>query len=80
MDPRLRHAAKLYCFFIFGVFLVVAPWSLVWDHMVVSLSSSGVAGFLRTGWVRGAASGLGLLDIFLAVRQAGLLIAAGREG
>ncbi|MBD3869058.1 MAG: hypothetical protein IFK94_13120 [Acidobacteria bacterium] len=80
MDRRLRHAAQLYCFFIFGVFLVVAPWSLIWDHMVVSISPSGLAGVLRTGWVRGAASGLGVLDLLLALQQVGLLAPRIREG
>ena len=80
MDPRLRHAAQLYLFFIFGVFLVVSPWSLIWDHMVVSISPSGMAGVLRTGWVRGAISGLGLLDLFLALQQLTLLFTGNREG
>lgn len=80
MDHRLRHAAQLYFFFIFGVFLVVAPWSLIWDHMVLSISPSGLAGVLRTGWVRGAASGLGFLDLFLAARQVAVLLARSREG
>ena len=80
MDPRLRHAAQLYLFFIFGVFLVVAPWSLIWDHMVISIAPSGMAGALSTGWVRGAISGLGLLDLILALQQAGLLFIGKGEG
>jgi hypothetical protein len=80
LDPRLRHAAQLYFFFIFGVFLVVAPWSMIWDHMAVSIYPPGVAGILRTGWVRGGISGLGLLDILLAVRQTGLLVTGDRNG
>jgi len=78
LDPRLRHAAQLYFFFIFGVFLLVAPWSLIWDHMVVSIYPSGMAAILRSGWVRGGVSGLGVLDLILAVRQLSLMLTAGR--
>ncbi len=79
MDPRLSHAARLYFFFIFGAFLLVSPWSLIWEHMVVSLSPSALTGVLRSGWVRGGVSGLGLLDLLLAVRQATRLMTGNRE-
>jgi hypothetical protein len=79
LDPRLSQATRLYFFFIFGAFLLVSPWSLIWDHMVVSLSPSGGAGVLRSGWVRGGVSGLGLLDLLLAVRQATRLMTGNRE-
>lgn len=79
MDPRLSQAARMYFFFIFGAFLLVSPWSLIWDHMVVSLSPSGMAGVLRSGWMRGGVSGLGFLDLLLAARQATRLMTGGRE-
>ena len=79
MDPRLKSAGALYLFFVLGVFLVFVPWSPIWEHAIISIRPSVTATLLGTGWVRGGVSGLGLLDLVLAMREV-FDLASGRRG
>lgn len=68
--PRISALLQLYAFAVLGVFLVAAPWTPVWEQALSALGPSGWAEPLASGWVRGFVSGIGLLDVILAVRQA----------
>jgi len=78
LDPRLKSAVVLYVFFVLGMFLLFVPWTPIWDRAVVSIAPSRAMQVLSSGWVRGAVSGLGLLDLVLAVQE--LLTLTGGSG
>jgi hypothetical protein len=54
----------------FGVLLLILPWTPKWTDNPLLLSSPGVRDFVSSGFVRGFASGLGLLDLWLGFREA----------
>lgn len=54
----------------FGVLLVILPWTPRWTDNPLLLSSSGLRDFVSSGFVRGLASGLGLLNLWLGFREA----------
>lgn len=70
VDQGLRTALGVYAFAVLGVFLVVAPWTAVWTHAVHALAPGAVEAWLLSGWVRGGVSGLGALDVLVAVQLA----------
>lgn len=53
-----------------GVFLVAAPWTPVWDQASGALGQSLLATWTASGYVRGFVSGLGVLDLLVAAREA----------
>lgn len=69
MDDRVRSALTIYIFGALGVFLVVAPWSALWDHGTWFLLASSAAPYVRSGTFRGLVSALGILDLAVAVRE-----------
>lgn len=74
MDVRLKTALQAYAFAVVGSFLVLAPWSAIYDQAVLDLARpDGPAPFLGSGWVRGAISGLGIVDLAIAVRETTVL-------
>lgn len=71
MDPKLRSALTAYVFGVLGVFLVLAPWSALYRQVLIWAEVSSTVGtVLAGGWFRGAISGIGLLDLAVAVREA----------
>jgi hypothetical protein len=52
----------LYCIEA-GTFLVLAPWSPVWDRMLVQASSQMVRAFGLYPFVRAAVTGFGLVHL-----------------
>lgn len=76
-----------FCLVIFalelGLFLVVFPWLRSWDLNWVPLHSPGFAKIWMSPYFRGALSGLGLLNIYIAfaelIRQLKLLFGQERE-
>ena len=60
-----------FCLAIFafelGLFLVIFPWLGNWDLSWVAVHSPGLSAFWMSHYFRGAISGLGLLNIYIAV-------------
>lgn len=54
----------------FGVLLVILPWTPRWTDNPLLLSSAALRDFISSGFVRGLASGLGLLNLWLGFREA----------
>ena len=54
----------------FGVLLLILPWTPKWTDNPLLLASPGLRDFVSSGFVRGLASGLGLLDLWLGFREA----------
>lgn len=53
-----------------GLVLIVLPWTQFWFSEGWLLQWPNLRNFLHQGFVRGAVSGLGLLDIWLGVVEA----------
>lgn len=76
MDPRIRLTLRVYAFAILGAFLLLAPWSALWAETARYYVGTRFGSAFASGWVRGAVSGLGLLDLLVAVAEARALWAA----
>jgi hypothetical protein len=62
-----------------GIALVFAPWSPLWDANWLLSLWPGARGFLLNGFTRGAVSGLGLVNLALALRDAHSRLVGGPE-
>ena len=54
----------------FGVLLVILPWTPRWTDNPLLLDSAALRDIVSSGFVRGLASGLGLLNLWLGFREA----------
>ena len=70
MDSRITAALALYAFLILGVFLLVVPWTPVWHSATLLLAPTRWSQWIRGGAVRGLVSGLGALDLIVAIQLA----------
>jgi hypothetical protein len=61
----LRVVFILFCIEV-GAFLLFLPWTEVWDRNFLLGLFPGVRGYLLSDWVRGAVSGLGVINLWLA--------------
>ena len=68
MNRLLALAFILFCFEI-GLFLVFVPWSMLWEHNVLLGYSFTLQRFLLNNFVRGAVSGLGVIDLVLGLSE-----------
>ena len=70
LDANLRSGIQAYAFGVVGAFLVLVPWSGMYDEVVVWSQVSPVLGdIVAAGWFRGLVSGLGVLDLTVAIRE-----------
>ena len=64
----------LICFEV-GFMLLILPWTRYWDDnfflyfITGKLNSPGLLAFLTSGWVRGAVTGLGVINILAGLRD-----------
>jgi hypothetical protein len=54
----------------FGVLLLILPWTPRWTDNPLLLASPALRDLVSSGFVRGLASGLGLLNLWLGFREA----------
>jgi hypothetical protein len=59
----------VFCIWI-GMLLVVLPWTDAWTQNNILMRHPAVRAFFARNFVRGVASGLGLIDVWLGVWQA----------
>lgn len=52
-----------------GLLLVLVPWSEVWQTNYFLIQFPALGGVLRSPYLRGAISGLGVLNVFLALES-----------
>jgi hypothetical protein len=62
-----------------GVVLTAAPWTMLWDGNYLLQPHAGMRAVLLSHFTRGAVSGLGLVNIVLALHEARHLIGGGRR-
>src|SRR6185312_1239861 len=53
-----------------GVLLIILPWTPRWTDNPLLLTWPGLRDFVSSGFVRGLASGLGILDLWLGFWEA----------
>jgi hypothetical protein len=53
-----------------GMLLIVLPWTQVWTENSLLLSRPELKAFLQLGFVRGAVTGFGILDLWLGISEA----------
>ena len=70
MNRLLAVAFILFCFEI-GLFLVFVPWFALWEHNVLLTYSPHLRGLFLNNFVRGAVSGLGVVDLALGLSELG---------
>jgi hypothetical protein len=61
-------------FLEFGIVLVVVPWSRYWDRNYFSESRPQLHVIATNNFVRGAVSGLGLVNVGVAIVELGTLL------
>ena len=74
VDPRLRAALRLYAFAWLGLFLLVSPWTPIWQRATISLLPTALGGLVQSGWLRGMVSAVGALDLLIAFQAAADLL------
>lgn len=62
-----------------GVVLVVAPWTVLWEANYLLQPSPLLRSVLLSTFARGAVTGLGLVNVVLAVDEARQLFGSARE-
>lgn len=70
MSSRLHTATLVYAFAALGVFLAVAPWSPIWEASTAGYLPTVAGPWLRSGFVRGLVSGLGVLNLVASWSEA----------
>lgn len=65
MNGLLRVLVILVCFEM-GALLIFIPWSGAWEHHSLLVRYPALIPYLLNPSVRGAVSGLGMLDVLLA--------------
>ena len=67
MLNRLLHVVLLLVWLELGLVLILVPWSEVWDinYFLYQYPSLGL--LVKSPYLRGAISGLGLINVFLAL-------------
>lgn len=56
-----------------GLLLVLMPWSAFWDRNYLAQLVPGMSAFIASNYVRGAVTGLGLVNIWVALAELGSL-------
>jgi len=69
LAERIVAALRLYAFAVLGIFLLVVPWTPLWDQAVRTLLPPPGNPWIVSGWVRGLVSALGVLNLIAAARE-----------
>lgn len=68
-DPftdRLGRVVLAFAWFDLGLLVLLLPWSPFWESSFLLARHPALIPILLSGYLRGAVSGLGLLDVILA--------------
>ena len=79
MESGFRSILLVYIYSVLGLFLLLAPWTPVWEQASHGLLPQMAHAVALSGWVRGLVSGLGVADLVVAARLAGGLIRSTRK-
>lgn len=68
MLARLFGATLVLFFLELGLFLLIVPWTNLWQHNYFLFRWPELSPWITNYYLRGAVSGLGLIDLGLALR------------
>ncbi len=69
MTDRIRPVLAVYVFGVLGIFLAMAPWTEIWDEGLQFLLPTGALACARSGFTRGVVTGIGVLDLAVAMAE-----------
>ena len=69
-NQRLRLVVEVVFFVELGMLLIVLPWTSVWTQNPLMGTHFNWHDFLSSGFVRGAVSGLGLVNLWIGISDA----------
>jgi hypothetical protein len=64
---RMLRIPFLLLWLAFGLALILVPWSDLWETNFFLYQYPALALFLKNGFLRGAVSGLGFMDVLLSL-------------
>ena len=67
---RLKLAVRVIFFIELGMLLVILPWTPVWTNNNLLATQLVLREWLNQGFLRGALSGLGLVNIWFGIYEA----------
>ncbi len=62
-----------------GVFLVLAPWTAVWDRLLIQLPLTELRSLVLAPWLRAAVSGFGLVHLVWGAHDLNTLLTLRRN-
>ncbi len=62
-----------------GFLLLIVPWSAYWDRNYFAQESSAIKALITNNFVRGGVSGLGLVNLWVALSELASLVLAPRR-
>ncbi len=68
VESRIWKAVSFYAYAVFGIFLLVTPWTPVWEQAVRTLLPISLENWMVRGWARGTVSAVGVLDLVVALQ------------
>jgi hypothetical protein len=77
MNRVFAVAVILFCF-EFGFFLIIVPWSSLWENNLLFSYAPGLRPLFLNYLVRAGVSGLGVLDFLIGVSEVRRLFRASR--
>lgn len=81
MESGLRNVLLVYAYSVLGIFLLIGPWTPVWEQASHGLLPQTLQPWALSGWIRGVVSGLGATDLVVAARLgAGIISRRGGSG
>lgn len=75
----MRRLLLIAFFLEVGFALVVVPWSSFWDRNYFAQALPFVSTFITNDFVRGAVTGLGLVNLIVGLSELGSLLFAARD-
>ena len=64
---RIVRVTLLLLWLVFGLALILVPWLDIWDTNYFLYQYPGLGLFLKNAYLRGAVSGLGFMNVLLAL-------------
>jgi hypothetical protein len=71
----MRHLFFAACFFEAGLLLIVLPWTVLWDRNYLLSAIPWIHDLAQSPYLRGAVSGLGLVNVGIGVAEIAQLVA-----
>lgn len=67
---RIGLVIKVVFYIELGMLLAVLPWTRVWTDNNLIIAYPRIRAIIQEGWLRGAVTGIGLVDIWIGIWEA----------